>query len=77
MTPLSISMSDLFQKLTQLGFTEDYIREYGLPDWWDDELNNKSLAVLEGASYISDNLNIDFRSLISAEETIKFKTQVK
>jgi len=72
-----ISMSDLFQKLDQLGFTEKYIRDYGLPSWWADELNNKYLAVLEGASYISDNLNIDFRSLISAEETIKFKTQVK
>ncbi|WP_198648753.1 hypothetical protein [Cyanothece sp. BG0011] len=67
-----LTMSTLYKKLARLGLKEDYIREYGLPSWWDDELNNKPLAVLEGAGYIADNLNIDLKSLLTSEEEVKF-----
>ncbi len=66
------TMSALYKKLATLGFNKKYIREYGLPSWWDDELNEKPLAVLEGAGYIADNLNVDLKSLLIPEEEVKF-----
>lgn len=65
------TMSALYKKLATLGFNQKYIREYGLPSWWDDELNDKPLAVLEGAGYIADNFNIDLKSLLTPEEKVK------
>ncbi len=68
----TLTMSALYKKLTTLGFNKKYIREYGLPNWWDDELNDKPFAVLEGAGYIADNFNIDLKSLLVPEEEVKF-----
>ncbi|MGK7881751.1 MAG: hypothetical protein AB4060_16875 [Crocosphaera sp.] len=61
----TITMSTLYKKLARLGLNKKYIREYGLPSWWDDELNDKPFAVLEGAGYIADNLNIDLKLTVS------------
>lgn len=33
----TLTMSALYKKLAKLGLKEDYIRENGLPSWWDDE----------------------------------------
>ncbi|AVH68275.1 ImmA/IrrE family metallo-endopeptidase [Nostoc sp. 'Peltigera membranacea cyanobiont' N6] len=70
----TLTMSSLFDKLSQLGLNQDYVRNNGLPSWWNDELNNKSYGVLEGAGYIADNLNLDLKSLLVAEEEIKFNS---
>lgn len=70
----TLTMSSLYDKLSQLGLNQDYVRNNGLPSWWNDELNNKSYAVLEGAGYIADNLNLDLKSLLVAEEEIKFNS---
>ncbi len=66
-----ITMSSLYTKLSQLGLNQQYVRNNGLPSWWNDELNDKPIAVLEGAGYIADNLNLDLKSLL-LEEEIKF-----
>lgn len=70
----TLTMSYLYDKLSQLGLNRDYVRNNGLPSWWNDELNNKSYAVLEGAGYIADRLNLDLKSLIVPEEEIKFNS---
>ena len=70
-TTLTITMSTLYEKLATLGLKKDYIRKYGLPSWWDDELNDKPFAVLEGAGYIADNFNIDLKSLLTLGEEVK------
>lgn len=67
----TLTMSSLYDKLSQLGLNRDYVRNNGLPSWWHDELNDKPVAVLEGAGYIADNLNLDLKSLL-VEEEIKF-----
>ena len=54
-----LTMEDLVTKLSKLGFNKEYIRDNGLPSWWDIELNTKPFAVLEGAGYIADRFNID------------------
>lgn len=68
----TLTMSALYQKLSQIGLQPTYVRENGLPSWWDDELNDKPVAVLEGAGYIAKNLNLDFSSLLVPEEVAKF-----
>lgn len=65
-------MSALYKKLARLGFNKKHIREYGLPSWWNDQLNDKPLAVLEGAGYIANNFKIDLKSLLTPEEEVKF-----
>jgi hypothetical protein len=68
----TLTMSCLYDRLSQLGLNLDYVRNNGLPSWWDDSLNDKHEAVLEGAGYIADNLNLDLKSLLVVEEEIKF-----
>ncbi|NES65971.1 MAG: ImmA/IrrE family metallo-endopeptidase [Okeania sp. SIO2D1] len=68
----TLTMSSLIAKLSLLGFNDNYIKSNGLPSWWDDELNNKPFAVLEGAGYIADRLNLDLKSLLDETETVKF-----
>ncbi|MGF1933758.1 MAG: ImmA/IrrE family metallo-endopeptidase [Nostoc sp. ChiQUE02] len=70
----TLTMSSLYDKLSKLGLNQDYVRSNGLPSWWNDELNNKSYGVLEGAGYIADNLNLDLKTLLVAEEEIKFNS---
>jgi hypothetical protein len=57
-----LTMKFIYKKLKRLGFDKKYIRHQVLPSWWDDELNEKPVAVLEGAGYIASNLNIDLLS---------------
>lgn len=66
-------MKFLFEKLEPLGFDEKYVRRYGLPDWWDDELNDKPIAVLEGALYIAKRFRIDLKSLLEKDTLAHFK----
>ncbi|NJL84145.1 MAG: ImmA/IrrE family metallo-endopeptidase [Chloroflexaceae bacterium] len=70
----TLTMSALYRKLSQIGLKQSYVRENGLPSWWDDELNDKPVAVLEGAGYIAKNLNLDLSSLLTPEEDLKFNT---
>lgn len=70
----TLTMSALYKKLAKIGLKKDYIRENGLPSWWDDELSDKPLAVLEGAGYIADHLNLDLKSLICPEVEVKFNS---
>lgn len=66
-------MASLYQKLSKIGLKQNYVRKNGLPSWWDDELNDKPVAVLEGAGYIAKNLNLDLSSLLNPQEEVKFK----
>ena len=73
----ALSMSILYKKLSAIGFSENYIRKSGLPSWWDDSLNDKPVAVLEGAGHIAKRLNLDLQSLLSDDREVCFKTTDK
>ncbi|MEM1168964.1 MAG: ImmA/IrrE family metallo-endopeptidase [Cyanobacteria bacterium P01_H01_bin.35] len=64
----TLTMSHIYTKLSKLGLNRKYVRENGLPSWWNDRLNSKPFAVLEGAGYIADRLNLDLKSLFDQEE---------
>lgn len=68
----SLTMAALYGKLSKIGLKKNYVRKNGLPSWWDDELNDKPVAVLEGAGYIAKNLNLDLSSLLTPQEKVKF-----
>lgn len=70
----TITMSALYKKLQNIGLAQKYIRETVLPSWWDEELNDKPAAVLEGAGYIAQRLNIDLKSLLAESEELRFQS---
>ncbi|MDS3860190.1 ImmA/IrrE family metallo-endopeptidase [Thermosynechococcaceae cyanobacterium BACA0444] len=69
----TLTMPVILSKVSQLGFSKKYIREIGLPSWWDDELNENPASVLEGAGHIAQRLHLDLKSLLLENETPKFK----
>lgn len=68
-----LTMSSLYAKLSKIGLNQHYVKNNGLPSWWNDELNDKPMAVLEGAGYIADHLNLNLESLL-VEENIRFNS---
>ena len=68
-----LTMSILYQKLEDIGFSKEFVRAIGLPSWWVDELDNSSSAVLEAAGHISERLFIDLKSLLDINQKVKFK----
>jgi hypothetical protein len=71
---ITITMSSLYEKLSLLGFNKGYLRKHGLPSWWNDDLNDKPFAVLEGAGYMADLLNLDLKSLLDTSQEVRFNT---
>jgi hypothetical protein len=69
----TLSMSTLYKKLSAIGLSESYVRQFVLPSWWSDELNDKPAAVLEGAGHIAKRLHLDLRSLLLDDQTAQFK----
>jgi IrrE N-terminal-like domain len=69
----TLSMSTLYKKLSTIGLSENYVRKSALPSWWNDELNDKPTAVLEGAGHIAKRLHLDLRSLLSDDQAVQFK----
>lgn len=68
----TLSMSTLYKKLSEIGLSESYVRKSALPSWWDDELNNKPTAVLEGAGHISKRLHLNLDSLLKDDQKVQF-----
>jgi Zn-dependent peptidase ImmA (M78 family) len=74
MTQTQVKMAALYDRLTDIGFPKKFIRENALPDWWDDELEASSGAVVEAAAYISRRLNLDVLSLLKPDKSPSFKS---
>lgn len=66
-----LAMSDLYKKLNALGFDKSFIDEYGLPTWWNEELESSPISVLEGISHVADRLSLNLKSLlVEGEEPV-------
>jgi Zn-dependent peptidase ImmA (M78 family) len=66
-------MKTLYERLSEVGFPKKFVRDNALPDWWDEEFEATSGAVLEAAVYVSRRLNLDIKSLLKSETTPTFK----
>ncbi|MGK7903739.1 MAG: ImmA/IrrE family metallo-endopeptidase [Hormoscilla sp.] len=73
MTQTEMNMDILYDRLSSLGFPKDFVRSYGLPDWWDDEVETINGAAIEAAVYICSRLNLELLSLLRPERTPTFK----
>jgi hypothetical protein len=62
----------VFDKLNLVGFDDDYISNYGLPSWWDEELNFTVSGAMEGIAIIADRFNIKLESLLYEDKIIQF-----
>ncbi len=65
-------MKYIYNKISKNGFPLSYVKENALPSWWDEELDNKSMAVLECSGYIASRFGIDLESLLSKDEPLRF-----
>ncbi len=63
-------IKNIYDKLKKIGFDKPYLKNFILPDWWEDEIAKTTNGFSIFCGIISKNLNIDYNSLIS-EENIK------
>lgn len=73
MTQTQINMATLYERLSEIGFSEKFVREKALPDWWDEEFEATPGAVVEATAYVSRRLNLDIASLLQPEAAPAFK----
>lgn len=70
-------MTELYNKLSKLGFSKEFIRAIGLPSWWVDELDQSTNlgTIYEAAGHVSKRLLIDLKSLIDVTQEAKFRNE--
>jgi Zn-dependent peptidase ImmA (M78 family) len=72
MTQTLTNMSDLYDRLSKIGFPQHFIQDQVLPDWWCPEFEESAGAVVEAASYAARRLSLDLNSILDNEESIAF-----
>jgi hypothetical protein len=73
MIQTQIQMATLYARLAMIGLSKSFVREKALPDWWNEEFESTSGAVVEAATYISRRLNLDIASLLKLDAAPSFK----
>lgn len=72
----NLTMTNLYKRLADIGFTKKFVRAIGLPSWWTDRLeqieDRNKLVIYEAAGYISQRLFVDLRSLLDPNQKVKF-----
>lgn len=61
--PGASRMRPLLRRLSSVGFPEKFVRQFVLPDWWDDEAAAVSSGLMHGLLLISRHLGADLGSL--------------
>ncbi|MBD2139647.1 ImmA/IrrE family metallo-endopeptidase [Anabaena sp. FACHB-1237] len=69
----TLEMPTLYKRLSNIGLPQKYIQEKALPEWWDTELENDPVAVLEVAGRIAKRLGLDMASVLNPDAPITFK----
>lgn len=64
----------MYRRLARLGFTRAYIRDYALPDWWDDAIGLSTAGYMQSLMILSRRLGVDFDSLMDAGVPVRFGT---
>ncbi|MEZ2226228.1 MAG: ImmA/IrrE family metallo-endopeptidase [Microcoleus sp.] len=69
----TLSMSVLYRKILAIGFPKQFVRDKVLPSWWNEELDNQPVAVLQGAGHIAQHLRLDLKSLLAENQKPQFQ----
>jgi hypothetical protein len=67
----TLEMPMLYKRLSKVGLQPKFIQEKALPEWWDAELENNPVAVLEAAGRIAKRLGLDMASVLDPDVTLK------
>lgn len=76
MTKIS-SMSVLYNRLAKAGLPYSFIREFGLPSWWDEEFEQDPSAPITAAGYLTKRLGLNLASLLELERDIEFSLKLQ
>lgn len=69
----TLEMPTLYDRLSKMGFPQNFIQDKALPEWWNSELEKNPVAVMEAAGYISKRLGLDIGSVFNLNVPIEFK----
>lgn len=64
-------LQELFARLRALGLSTPYVRDYLLPEWWDDDAALTPVGLEEATWTIARNLGIDAQSLRSSDAPLR------
>jgi hypothetical protein len=71
-----LTMTNLYKRLQDIGFTREFIKCIGLPSWWVDEIDNiyndNIPVIYEASGYISQRIFLDLKSILDPNQEIKF-----
>ncbi|MCY2965389.1 MAG: ImmA/IrrE family metallo-endopeptidase [Planctomycetota bacterium] len=56
-------MQALYRRLSQVGLSRKFVRETGLPGWWDDEIAANPAGLAQGLLLLSRHLGVELASL--------------
>lgn len=73
----TLEMPMLYKRLSKVGLQPKFIQEKALPEWWDAELENNPVAVLEAAGRIAKRLGLDMASVLDPDAPITFKQVIR
>jgi hypothetical protein len=76
MTKIS-TMSILYSRLAKAGLPHSFIREFGLPSWWNEEFEQDPSALITAAGYLTKRLGLNLASLLELERDIEFNLKLK
>jgi hypothetical protein len=66
-------MADLYRRLGAVGLTKQRVRQFILPEWWDDQVAANPAGFAEGISFISRHLGLELTSLREPGLPIAFR----
>ena len=72
MTP-EYNLDKIYSFLKNYGIDKKFIREFILPDWWDDEVVKSKSGYLQTISLIAKNLGVNISDLLSSSQELTFK----
>lgn len=70
----SDQMQELYARFEEAGISREYIRDFVLPDWWDDEIADNPGGYLEGLTFIAKHLGIDLETLRNTGSSLSART---
>jgi len=71
------TMSILYSRLAKAGLPHSFIREFGLPSWWDEEFEQDPSAPITAAGYLTKRLGLNLASLLELERDIEFSIKLQ
>jgi len=66
-------MADLYRRLRAVGLTTRKVRQFILPDWWDDSVATNPAGFAEGLSFISRHTGLDLATLREFGRPVAFR----